>query len=256
MQIHKEELSDVSRYLELKGHLRIEDMRGDYEAYLRVIRRFTPLGPQSRILEIGTGTGWFPIMAKQEGLQVKGLEISQQLVDHARRWGRELGVEPDIELGNAEEHDIGDNEFDAVVANSVFEHIEKWQLALQRVAKALRPGGMFFFTSTNRFCPHSHEYPMLFYSWMPDQMRYRFRQKRQGPDIMKLGIDFNSFTYPQLRNAFQTAGFRQVLDRVDLVETARFPAWKRTVLEAAKSSSLLKWPILTFCDATVFVAVK
>ena len=250
-------LSDVSRYIDNKRHLSLDDMRSEYEGYLRIIRRFGKLTPETRILEVGTGTGWFPLLCKRDGFQCKGIEISQQLIDYAREYGASYGLDPDIELGNIEEADVGDEIYDAVFANSVFEHIERWRPALARVYRALKPGGIFFFASTNKFSLGSDEYPPLpIYGWFPDQWRYWFRRAVQGPDIMKLGIDFNQFTYRQLRREFRKAGFSRVLDRLQLVEPERFSGLKRTVLSASRTNPLLRVPILLFCDATTFVCIK
>jgi SAM-dependent methyltransferase len=249
-------LSDVVRYIDTKRHLSLDDMLPEYEGYLRILRRFGHLTPETRILEIGTGTGWFPLLCKRAGLRCKGLEISQQLIDYARDFGRQNGIEADIELGNIEKTDIGDCAYDAVFANSVFEHIEKWRIALQRVYRALKPGGVFFFTSTNKFSLISYEYPMPLYGWLPDQWRYRLRISRQGPDIMKLGIDFNQFTYWQLRRAFREVGFSHIYDRIESVDLDHFFSWRKALLKMAKSTPLLKEPILTFCDATLFVCIK
>jgi SAM-dependent methyltransferase len=256
MKIYEEPLSDVTRYLQNNGNKTVEDMREEYNGYLKLIRQFVNVSPDTKILEIGTGTGWFPLIAKMEGLNVRGLEISRQLVQNARQWGQSIGVDPDIQLGNAEEADIGDSEFDVIVANSVFEHIERWEVALGRVYKALKPGGILFFASTNKWCPISYEYEMYFYSYMPDRMRYKFRQLIAGPEIMKLGIDFNQFTYPQLRRAFQQAGFREVMDRLDVVNADRFSGLKGFLIGVAKANRPLRWTILNFCDSTLFVCRK
>jgi len=251
-----ESLPDVERYLDSARRLGLEDHATEFETTLRLIRRFVPLNADTRILEVGTGTGWFPLMCKQSGLRCKGLEISPQLIAYAKEFGRRYGLDPDIELGNLEEHDIGESLYDVVIANSVFEHIEFWERALERVCRALRPGGMMYFASTNKFSIKSHEYPMPFYGWMPDRMRYRFRIARHGPGIMKLGIDFNQFTYPQLRRAFRRAGVSRIYDRVDLAETDRYPFWKKHILRIVQRTPLLKHPVLAFCDATAFICVK
>ncbi len=256
MRIHAETLSDVTRYIDNKRHLSLDDMRPEYESYLRLVRRFVGLTPETRILEIGSGTGWFPLLCARDGWRCKGIEISIQLVEYARELGARYGLEPDIDLANIEECDIGENLYDAIFANSVFEHIEHWRTALDRIYRALRPRGMFFFTSSNKYSIVSHEYALPFYGWLPDAWRHRLRVARQGPDIMKLGIDFNQFTYPGLRRAFRQAGFSECHDRIELADPDRFASWKRAVLQLAKSVAPLKETLLTFCDSTLFVCIK
>jgi SAM-dependent methyltransferase len=257
MRTHSNPLSDVTRYL-ANNRGPLEDKRPEFDSYLRVLRRYISVGPAISILEIGTGTGWFPLLCKLEGISCTGLEISPQLVEHGREWGRQYGVEPDLRLGNIEEGGgLPEQSYDAIIANSVFEHVECWQPALGHVYRALKPGGVFFFISTNKFSPVSAEYAFPLYGWLPDRWRYRLRVARQGPDIMKLGIDFNQFTYPQLRRAFRAVGFSRICDRIDVADqTAVSSPLKRAVLTAASRSSLAKWFVLTFCEATIFACVK
>lgn len=256
MRIHQEPLTDVSRYLENHGQAPLESYQPQYDNYMRVITRFMKVDGKTRILEIGTGTGWFPIMCKQRGIQCKGLEISRQLIEHAKEFGHVYGVEPDIELGNIEEADVGDNEYDVVVAFSVFEHVEHWREGLKRVYKALKPGGVLMFGSTNKFGP-SGEYDFPLYGWLPDQWRYKLRISRQGPEIMKLGIDFNQFTYPLLRRAFKEVGFSKVYDRVEMGDPEHTASSKRALgLKICKSVPLAKHIALTFIQDTNFVCIK
>jgi SAM-dependent methyltransferase len=257
MKTYQGELSDISRYIENNQHLKLEDHQQEYEKYLRQIRRYHPVDASTRILEIGTGTGWFPLLCKMNGLSCRGLEISPQLVDYARQFGRPYGIEADIELGNAEESDLGSEVYDVILAQSVFEHIEHWERAARSVYRALRPGGLFSFSSTNKFAFTSGEYDFPLYGWLPDGWRYRLRIWRQGPDIMKLGIDFNQFRYPLLRRTFTRVGFSKVLDRVEMSdpELASTP-FRSTVSRFARTSGLAKAAVLTFADATVFCCIK
>ena len=210
----------------------------------------------TRMLEVGTGTGWFPLLCKANGLRCKGLEISPQLIQAAMKLGAENGIEPDLELGNVEDTDIGTEEYDVIVASSIFEHVERWRDGLTRIYRALRPGGVLFFESTNKFSLKPTEHPMPFYGWMPDRLRYRFRIMTQGPEIMKLGIDFHQFRYPQLRRALREIGFRTILDAVDLSDLGQLRGLKRALMTAAKRNALARSILLTFMDATTLVCTK
>src|SRR6202167_3423815 len=112
MKIHEEALPEIDRFLQNFGD---EDLDGpdkvlQFENYLKMVRPFMELTPQTRILEIGTGTGWFPVQCARKGLRCKGLEISPQLLEFAHTLAAKYGVEAEIELGNVEESDIGVNE--------------------------------------------------------------------------------------------------------------------------------------------------
>ena len=202
--------------------------------------------------------GWVPIIAKKRGWNLRGVEISAQLVEAGRDYGRRHGIEPDLVLGNIETYDLGENIYDVIIANSVFEHVENWRLGLERVHRALKPGGLLFFESTNKWSLTSGEYPpMPCYGWMPNWMRYRFRMAIHGADIMVNGIDFHQFTYRGLRKAFKNLGFAEVYDRVALAQPQNVSSpLKRRVLVWCKQNALIKHLVLTFFEGTTFVCVK
>lgn len=258
MDSHHDHLSDIERYIENHKRIPLSTKEPDFDNLMRYISGFKTIDGNLNMLEIGTGMGWVPAIAKQRGLKLRGVEISPVLAEAARAYGRQHGVESDIVVGNIETYDLGENLYDAIIANSVFEHVENWQAGLVRVHRALKPGGILFFESTNKFSPTSGEYPpMPFYGVLPDALRYRFRMMIHGADIMKNGIDFHQFTYPRLRRAFREIGFRQWHDRVALVkpENVSSPA-RAKVLRLCQQSSIIREVILTFFESTTFVCVK
>ena len=258
MQIHHEALSDVDAYLAKTSSLTLEDKRPEYERLLRYAGAYHAITPETRMLEVGTGIGAVPILAKLNGLNLKGLEISPQLIAHAKAWGRQLGVDPDIELENLETANLGEACYDVIICSSVFEHVEYWYDGVAKVYRALKPGGVMFWESTNKWTIKSGEYPpMLFYGWLPDWARYRLRSRIHGPDIMKLGIDFHQFRYGQLSKAFKKIGFSQVHDILDFTEADRFPSpLKRRLIRLAQRHWLFRKLFLFQFPTTTFVLVK
>ena len=260
MRVHNEKLGEVDRYIRNFGHQELSGKIPEYERVIRYLEKARKIDSHTRILEIGTGTGWFPILCQLNGLHCKGLDISPQLIELAMDLGRRHGIVPDIELGNVEVDDIGVEKYDAIIASSVFEHIEFWRPALTNIYRALRPGGALFFESSNKYMLNfgAGEFGGFpFYGWLPDRARYELRKVTHGKDVMKLGIDFHQFTYPQLRRAFGETGFRKILDVIDLLDIEGRKGLKRRVLSAAKSSRPMRRLVLTlFVDATTFVCRK
>jgi SAM-dependent methyltransferase len=257
MELYKEELSDVTRYLANRKGETLADKEPFFRRILSYIDKFKPIGPDLRMIEIGTGTGFFPILCKMSGLRCEGLEISPQLIEHARAWGRELGAEPDIRLGNIETVDLGESVYDVIVASSVFEHIEFWKPALEKVYRALKPGGALFFESTSKWSIQSGELPsMPCYGWLPNWGRYKLRTVIHGPEIMKLGIDFHQFTYMGLRRAFRSAGFSKAYDFFDLIDASNKTGPKALVIRQCRRHQLLRAGALVLVEATTFVCIK
>jgi SAM-dependent methyltransferase len=258
MQIYHDTLPDVSKYIDIFRNTTLEDMVPRFETYLWPVRAVRDITPQTEILEIGTGIGWFPILCKQRGLRCKGLEISPQLIELARAIGAQNGIEPDIELGNLEDYPLPRDFYDVVIASSVFEHVEEWRKGLRKVYDTLKTGGVLFFESTNKFSFTSGEYTGVpLYGWMPNSWRYALRKRVHGPEIMKLGIDFHQFTHGGLRREFKRLGFSRILDRVDIAkEQYVSTGFRRNVVRVARQFAPARYLALTFAEATRFVCVK
>jgi 2-polyprenyl-3-methyl-5-hydroxy-6-metoxy-1,4-benzoquinol methylase len=259
LRVHQETIPEIDRYLANYGSYELKDKTPEYERYLSYVGRIRKVDSSMQILEVGTGTGWFPLLCKANGLQCKGLEISPQLVDCAMQVGKRNGIVPDIELGNVEDNDIGVEQYDVIIASNVFEHVEHWRSGLAKLYQALKPGGAMFFESTNKFSfAKSGEFPQFpLYGWLPNWARYRLRMVTHGKDVMKLGIDFNQFRHGLLRREFKKLGFRKVLDVVDLVDADRLAPLKRRVTLASRTLPPVRSLLLTFVmPATTFVCQK
>lgn len=249
----------VLEFVKEGKQLSVEDKRSEFEAILKIIRRFKTLNAATRILEIGTGLGWLVVLCEQAGMKCKGIEVIPELVDYGRKLGKRYGIDPDIEVGNIAEKDIGASAYDVIIATSTFEHVKDWKEGLTRVFTGLKPGGVFYFYSTNKFCFKSGEYDFPFYGWLPNRWRYRLRVARQGPDIMRSGIDWNQFTYFQLRRFFKRLGFARVLDRVDVLDADNLnhpTAVKKIILRILQRVKFLRHLVLFFSDGTHFICIK
>jgi hypothetical protein len=138
----------------------------------------------------------------------------------------------------------------------MLEHVERWYDRLARVYRAVRPGGVLLFESDNKFSLKPAEFPMPFYGWLPDRLRYRLRIMVQGPEIMTLGIYFNQFQYPQLRRTLREIGFKTILDAGDLSDRERLREIERALMATAKRNALARRILLTVRDATTLVCTK
>jgi 2-polyprenyl-3-methyl-5-hydroxy-6-metoxy-1,4-benzoquinol methylase len=257
VKVHHEPLSDVVKYLNNNKDITLEDQTPHFEGIMRPVQRHHPIDANTKILEVGTGTGWLPILCKMRGWNCKGLEISPQLIEFAKEWGARHGVDPSIELGNLEDTDIGKNLYDVIICSNVFEHVEHWQKGVKKVYEALKPGGLMYFESTNKFSFTSGEHDFPLYGWMPNWARYKLRIARQGEDIMKLGIDFHQFRHSLLRREFRKVGFKTIMDRVEVADEAWVSTeWRKRVVRVSKKVPPAKALALIFAEATRFICLK
>jgi len=249
----------VADYLDARKETFLDEMESEFDTVMKLVGQYKTIGADTRVLEIGTGTGWFQIRCKRLGIDCSGLEIDPDLAACARELGQRNRVTVDIEVGSIEETDIGVGRYDLIVANSTFEHVKDWRTGLAKVAAALKPGGVLYFGSTNKFSLRSGEYWIPLYGWLPDAARYGLRRMLQGDAIMDWGIDWNQFTYPLLRRYFKQIGFSQVFDRAEVLDPDRLnhpTPLKRTVLRLLRKYKALRHPFLWFSHDTLFVCIK
>lgn len=96
------------------------------------------VGPGTRLLDIGTGTGVVAAAAaRQLGASVIGVDFSETMLAEARRSVR--GV--DFRTASADALPFDDGSFDAVVANVVLHHLGRPEAALAEAHRVLLPGG-------------------------------------------------------------------------------------------------------------------
>lgn len=113
-----------------------------HAAMLRLIARHRPV--RGRLLEVGTGAGFFLKAAERAGWTVGGIEISSEGVAFATA---RLGLE--IRRESAEELSYPDTSFDVAVMFDVIEHLLDPAAALTQVKRVLRPGGLLVVSTPN-----------------------------------------------------------------------------------------------------------
>lgn len=100
------------------------------------------LEPESKVLEIAPGPGYFSIeLAKRGGYRVTGLDISRTFVEIASRNAAEAKVNIDFRQGNASAMPFGDDTFDFALCRAAFKNFSEPVKAIQEMHRVLKPGG-------------------------------------------------------------------------------------------------------------------
>ena len=98
----------------------------------------------NRILDVGSGYGYFLKLCLDNGWEVWGVEADPELVRFSME---ELGIQ--VVNESFEEVDYPDNFFDVVSFLNVLEHIQDPAFALKKAYRILRPGGAIFLRFPN-----------------------------------------------------------------------------------------------------------
>ena len=131
----------------------------DYPAnYVRLqilSSRLAALGAK-HVFDIGAGEATPLVVFAKMGMEVTGCDISNGMIEKARKNLGDAGLDPDaIGWGDAEDSVtlapyVARGPFDAVVAAGVLPHIRNERLFLDNVAMLLEPGGTCFIEFRNK----------------------------------------------------------------------------------------------------------
>jgi len=135
------------------------------------------------LLDIGCGEGFFLFNASRMGYTVKGVELSQEAGEYARRE-----FDLDIETKPFEEAEFRENYFDVVTLWQVLEHVPHPLVILKEVHRILKPGGLVAVSTPD-------------FGGVPAKIL-----RRRWWNIRRLHI--NQFTTKTLGDILRNAGFK------------------------------------------------
>ncbi|MBL6749635.1 MAG: class I SAM-dependent methyltransferase [Nevskia sp.] len=101
------------------------------------------LGPEHRLLEIGSGWGGFAVYAAQHsGCRVHSITLSQQQLEEAQRRAQQAGVADRVRFELRDYRDVA-GRYDRVVSIEMYEAVgeEYWPGYFDAIRRALKPGG-------------------------------------------------------------------------------------------------------------------
>ncbi len=160
------------------------------------------LAPGRRALELGCGTGVFLERVAASGAEIRGLDLSEDLLDKARL--RLAGVaNVTLDCGNAEDAPYPNAHFDAVYGSSVLHHLDL-DRALKEVHRVLKPGGRLVFAEPNILNPQvawmfHFEPTKQYFGVSPDEMafsRFRARTALRRHGFAEVGVEPFDFLHP------------------------------------------------------------
>ena len=165
-----------------------------YQHKLAVTQRY--FSPDSKVLEIGCGTGTTAVHHAPAVAHIRAIDISTNMIEIARRRASEAGVHNvDFEVARIDELKVEDASYDAVLGLSILHLVEDRQVVIDDVFRMLKPGGVFV---TSTIC-------------LGDNMKwFRFI----GPVGRFFGFMplVRIFTTDELRASMQSAGFEIDVD--------------------------------------------
>lgn len=93
------------------------------------------------ILDVGTGTGFVALILAKLGHKVKGVDISEGMMNEARRKAKEKCLDIRFEYADAEKLNDLDNTYDIVINRFMLWTMQYPEKAIEEWVRVLKPGG-------------------------------------------------------------------------------------------------------------------
>ena len=127
-----EHLSKIRR-LELDG--------ADGLAWRTIFKKNLPAG-KLKILDVGTGAGFFAAILSKLGHKVIGIDMSSKMLNEATKNLRDLKLSAEFKKMNAQTLDFADETFDAVVTRNLTWTLPDVKAAYREWRRVLKVGGV------------------------------------------------------------------------------------------------------------------
>jgi ubiquinone/menaquinone biosynthesis C-methylase UbiE len=110
-------------------------------AWRATLERALATRERQRILDVGTGPGFYACLYAQMGHAATGLDFSERMLGVARQRAKDLEVDVEFVFGDAEEPPFVDVSFDAVSSRHLLFNLPRPGVAVRRWVRLLKPGG-------------------------------------------------------------------------------------------------------------------
>jgi len=114
-------------------------------SYLPRIPEILQAAKAKRVLDLGCGSGWLSVYLARQGFEVVGIDVSAQAIALAETWALQEDLKIAFSVGDIANLPYEAKSFDAVVANSIFEHfpLAQAQAMTAKVHEILSDSGVF-----------------------------------------------------------------------------------------------------------------
>lgn len=122
---------------------RLADLKNDQKGrWLDIIRENMPEKINMKVLDIGTGTGFFTFILQDLGCMAVGIDYSEQMIENARDDAKKLGYD-NVEFlrMDAQNLEFEDNTFDFVISRNVTWTLPDPKKAYKEMIRVLKNGG-------------------------------------------------------------------------------------------------------------------
>lgn len=174
---------------ELDGPLR--------KAWTDLILENAPRKSNMKVLDIGTGPGFFAIIMEQAGNEVTAIDCTEEMINQARKNALQEGVEPTFIVGNGQNMKFKDDSFDLIISRNVTWTLLDAKAAYGEWKRLLKPNGKIMIFDANWNYRYFNEEYMIHYN--EDRKNYERIFNKQAPVLTQEEEDYRK-SMPMCKN--------------------------------------------------------
>lgn len=112
------------------------------EKWKTELHRYLPEQKSLRVLDIGTGAGFFACILAEEGHEVTGIDLTPKMIEHAEHLSKRLGLPADFRVMDAENPEFETESFDVLVTRNLTWTLPHLGEAYRQWYRILKPNGV------------------------------------------------------------------------------------------------------------------
>lgn len=191
------------------------------------------------LLDIGCSTGGMVAAARDRFKLTVGVDCAFRWLVIGQLRLRELGVSAQLICANAEALPFANNQFDAVTAVDVIEHVRDAEAMLRECRRILRPQGELIGYTNNRYAPLPDPQVGLWcVGWLPRLQQASYVAWRRN-DLHRYQV--NMFGWGQLKNYLRAAGYKNISVGPALLSAPHKPKLAKLL---STINVIQKWPLI------------
>jgi 2-polyprenyl-3-methyl-5-hydroxy-6-metoxy-1,4-benzoquinol methylase len=156
-----------------------QPMVGAFKKYLQLIRRLRP--GSKTLFDVGAATGFFLDVARQDGFDVSGVEISE----YAAQKAREKGIS--VETGLLDTVDSS-NAYDVITMLDLIEHVTDPLEILKKAHALLAPNGLIVINTPDAGSLYASMMGCRWHLIVPPEHLYYFNRKNIARILEQAGF--------------------------------------------------------------------
>ena len=123
--------------------LRLREWESEkHTLWMAEFQKHIPMDTSLDILDVGTGTGFFAMLLSSRGHRVTGIDLSENMIDEARKTAAYLSLPASFAVMDAENPDFAPARFDVIVTRNLTWALPNLDRAYAYWHGLLKPGGI------------------------------------------------------------------------------------------------------------------